>query len=105
MTPGNHGEHIFSLEIEIVITKIVNSKSLKKICRQLLSTMNGLKKSIPWRLAEFYYNRCLQRPYAGTCIILQETINKFLCPLIVDLKSKTQQRNLKDVIKLNKNLR
>ena len=26
---------IFFLEIEIVTTKIVNSKSLKKICRQL----------------------------------------------------------------------
>ena len=33
----------FFLEIEIVTTKIVNSKSLKKICRQLLSTMNVLK--------------------------------------------------------------
>ena len=30
------------LEIEIVTTKIVNSKSLKEICRQLLSTMNVL---------------------------------------------------------------
>ena len=36
---------IFSLlEIEIVTTKIVNSKSLKKICRQLLSMMNVLKE-------------------------------------------------------------
>ena len=35
---------IFSfLEIEIVTTKIVNSKTLKKICRQFLSTMNVLK--------------------------------------------------------------
>ena len=33
---------IFFLEIEIFTTKIVNSKSLKKICRQLLSTMNVL---------------------------------------------------------------
>ena len=33
----------FFLEIEMVTTKIVNSKSLKKICRQLLSTMNVLK--------------------------------------------------------------
>ena len=33
----------FFLEIEIVKTKIVDSKSLKKICRQLLSTMNALK--------------------------------------------------------------
>ena len=34
---------LFFLEIEIFTTKIVNSKSLKKICRQLLSTMNVLK--------------------------------------------------------------
>ena len=33
----------FFLEIEIVTIKIVNSKSLKKICRQLLSTINVLK--------------------------------------------------------------
>ena len=32
----------FFLEIEIVTTKIVNSKSLKRICPQLLSTMNVL---------------------------------------------------------------
>ena len=35
-------KNIFVLEIEIVTTKLVNSKSLKKICRQLLSTMNVL---------------------------------------------------------------
>ena len=40
--PGNHGKHIFFHEIEIFTTKIVNSKSLKKICPQLLSTMNFL---------------------------------------------------------------
>ena len=40
---GNCDRHIFFLEIEIFTTKIVNSKSLKKICRQLLSTMNYLK--------------------------------------------------------------
>ena len=38
---------IFFLEIEIVTTKIVNSKSLKKICRQLLSTMNALNPILP----------------------------------------------------------
>ena len=42
-SPGKHGKYIFFLEIEMVTTKIVNSKSLKKICRQLLSTMNLLK--------------------------------------------------------------
>ena len=33
---------LFFLEIEIFTTKIVNSKSLRKICRRLLSTMNVL---------------------------------------------------------------
>ena len=45
--------HIFFLEIEIFTTKIVNSKSLKKICRQLLSTMNVLKVSSQSRKFEF----------------------------------------------------
>ena len=53
---------------------------------------------------EFYFNRGLQRLYTGTCIILQKTINGFLCLLIVFLKGKTHQSNLKDVIKLNRNL-
>ena len=40
-------------------------------------------QSVSWILAEFCYNRSPQGPYAGTCTILQETINGFLCPLIV----------------------
>ena len=47
-------------------------------------------KSVPWCLAEFYYNRGLPRPYTGTCTILQEIINGFLCPFIIFLKCKTQ---------------
>ena len=44
---GNHGRaYFFFLEIEIVTTKIVNLGSLKKICRQLLSTMDVLKTSL-----------------------------------------------------------
>ena len=62
-------------------------------------------QSVSWILAEFYFNRGLQRLYTGTCIILQETINGFLCLLIVFLKSKTYQLILKDLIKLNRNLR
>ena len=62
-------------------------------------------QSVSWILAEFYVNRGLQRLYTGTCIILQKTINGFLCLLIVFLKSKTYQLILKDVIKLNRNLR
>ena len=50
-------------------------------------------KFISWHLAEFYYNRDLQRPYTGTCTILQEMINGFLCPFIIFLKSKTHQLN------------
>ena len=53
-------------------------------------------KSIPWRLAEFYYNRGLQRPYTGTCIIMQETINKFLYPVIMFLKGKTHQLDFEE---------
>ena len=40
-------------------------------------------RSVSWILAEFYFNRGLQRLYTGTCIILQKTINGFLCLLIV----------------------
>ena len=36
---------LFSLEIEIFTTKIVNSKEFEKICRQLLLTMNVLNNS------------------------------------------------------------
>ena len=67
---------------------------------QLLSHL----QSVSWILAEFYFNRGLQRLYTGTCIILQKTINGFLCLLIVFLESKTYQLILKDVIKLNRNL-
>ena len=62
-------------------------------------------QSVSWILEEFYFNRGLQRLYTGTCIILQKTINGFLCLLIVFLKRKTYQLILKDVIKLNRNLR
>ena len=57
------------------------ARHLKRNCRL---------KSIPWRLAEFYYNRGLQRPYTGPCTILQETINGFFSPLIVFLTVKHQ---------------
>ena len=50
-------------------------------------------KSVPWTLAEFYFNRGLQRPYAGTYTILQKTINGFLCLLIVFLTSEIHQLN------------
>ena len=67
--------------------------------------ISALLQSVSWILAEFYFNRGLQRLYTGTCIIVQKTINGFLCLLIVFLKSKTYQLILKDVIKLNRNLR
>ena len=70
-----------------------------------LLAANSKLQSVSWILAEFYFNRGLQRLYTGTCIILQKTINGFLCLLIVFLKSKTYQLILKDVTKLNRNLR
>ena len=39
---------------------------------------------------------------ASSC---KKTVNGFICLLIVSLKSKTHQLNLKDVINLNRNLR
>ena len=65
----------------------------------------SLLLAVPWVLAELYFNRGPQRLYTGTCIILQKTVNGFLRLLIVFLKSKTHQLNLKDVIELNRNLR
>ena len=64
----------------------------------------ALTKSIPWRSAEFYYNRGLWRPHTRACIIVRETINRFPYPLNVFLKSKADQLNLKDMIELNRNL-
>ena len=61
-------------------------------------------KSIPWLLAEFYYNRGLWRPHTLTCIIMEEA-NRFLRPPIVFYKRKAHQLNLMDVIELNRNLR
>ena len=71
-----------------------------EICFQARGHSLSLK-FIPWCLAEFYYNRGLQRPHTCTCTILQETINRFLCPRIAFLKSETHQLNLKDVTELN----
>ena len=36
-----------------------------------VKTVNNLQ-SVSWILAEFYFNRGLQRLYTGTCIILQK---------------------------------
>ena len=84
---------------------------IRPIFDELIKYMNYFRnaytelQSVSWILAEFYFNRGLQRLYTGTCIILQKTINWFLCLLIVFLKSKTYQLILKDVIKLNRNFR
>ena len=73
--PGNQGKYTFFLEIEIVTTKIINSKSLEKICRQLLSTMNVLKKE---------GNQDLSRK-SSECkiyVVLNKNIKRKLSPLI-----------------------
>ena len=74
----------------------LNKKRDSYVFTQLIGSSMGL--------AEFYFSRGLQGLYTGTCIILQKTVIGFLCVLIVFLKSKTHQLNLKDVIKLNKKL-
>ena len=83
---------------------IINHPETVNCCNFLfVSTFVGY--SLSPGFWQFYFNRGLQRLYTGTCIILQKTINGFLCLLIVFLKSKTYQLILKDVIKLNRNLR
>ena len=62
-----------------VITTTVSTRCL---------VQNFQLQSVSWILAEFCYNRSPQGPYTGTCTILQETINGFLCPLIVFVKCK-----------------
>ena len=39
-------------------------------------------------LAEFYFNRGLQRLYTGTCIILQKTTGFFVCLLVFSDRDK-----------------
>ena len=90
--------HLIELLSELLPDNVhLTSRSWKRGTLQL--------QSVSWILAEFYFNRGLQRLHTGTCIILQKTINGFLCLLIVFLKSETYQLILKDVIKLNRNLR
>ena len=50
-------------------------------------------KTVPGTLAEFYFSRGLQRLYTATCTILQKTVNRFLCLLIVFRESKVHQLN------------
>ena len=66
----------FFLEIEILTTKIVNSKSLKKICRQLLSTMNVLKQSFYEKRAKSLEKFFLQLWKSDFDDFLQITGNK-----------------------------
>ena len=84
--------------------EVRGTHSKEEMSRFHISEILREVQSVSWILAEFYFNRGLQRLYTGTCIILQKTINGFLCLLIVFLKSKTYQLILKDVIKLNRNL-
>ena len=104
----------FSVSLEygtvMIVTKRMTNVLLScDALNSLIVTLRGhfifSLQSVSWILAEFYFNRGLQRLYTGTCIILQKTINGFLCLLIVFLKSKTYQLILKEVIKLNRNLR
>ena len=102
---------IFTFKLLKQFVQFYNSMSVVKtkfwldqVRLQICATTIQLQ-SVSWILAEFYFNRGLQRLYTGTCIILQKTINGFLCLLIVFLKSKTYQLILKDVIKSNRNLR
>ena len=60
------------------VNRIVADKS-----HRVIVALNDYLQSVSWILAERCYNRSPQGSYTGTCTILQETINGFLCPLIV----------------------
>ena len=45
-------------------------------------------QSVSWILAEFYFNRGLQRLYTGTCIILKKQLTGFFVCLLFFLKVK-----------------
>ena len=123
VTEAYRRDHVEGKLINDFSGKTYNASSISVFCQvpqylligtsEVFASISGTKctiicqilQSISWILAEFYFNRGLQRLYTGTCIILQKTINWFLCLLIVFLKSKTYQLILKDVTKLNRNLR
>ena len=45
---------------------------MKKVQSPLCSMCDTEVKSVPWTLAEFFFNGGLQRLYTGTCTILQK---------------------------------
>ena len=77
--PGNHGKHIFP-EIEIFTTKIVNSKSLKKICRQLFSTMNVLNYPVSFQIEMLHNHHKKSIKYQNVCnmLIIKSEMPNFL---------------------------
>ena len=58
-----------------------NRHPLKNLADCFRLAQQDTLQSVSWILAEFYFNRGLQKLYTGTCIILQKTINRFLCLL------------------------
>ena len=81
----NGKEIINSTDIANNLNKYFSSlgSSLAEKVSKSSRTFRDHLQSVSWILAEFCYNRSPQGPYTGTCTILQETINGFLCPLIV----------------------
>ena len=95
---------IFRAKQNFLFLKDRSEDSGQQKVKEIVPHRKSHLKSIPLRLAEFYYNRGLWRPHTRTCIIMQETINRVLCPFIVFLKSKANQLNLEDMIELSRNL-
>ena len=71
-----------------VLTEALSGTLSATLRSTIRYSVNVAVKSVPWTLAEFYFNRGLQRPYTGTCTILQKTIKRFLCCLLFFLKVK-----------------
>ena len=72
-----------TLDIKYDVKALFSEWAIHRFLYKVSSLKTMQVQSVSWILAEFCYNRSPQGPYTGTCTILQETINGFLCPLIV----------------------
>ena len=93
------GSHLVLVHETILgLTRMATEHWLRKIRSPMYSLFHGFWQ----RFISIEACRDCIPALASSC---KKTIDGFLCLLIVFLKSKTHQLNLKDVIKLNRNLR
>ena len=82
----------------------VNVPNPSFLCQYLKAQAGNIYSPFHGFLAEFYSIEVCKDCIPTLASSCKKTVNRFLCLLIVFLKSKTHQLNLKDVIKVNRNL-